>query len=125
MNVNQMNNMCMGSPTSTMLPIGCLRLGDSVNYKHGGMVDPMLSKALGMITEKRPNVVRQGLHLIDGGTVPATMGRPPKKELVIMPTKGVDNVPAMLQGGEIVIPKKYAHRVSGMLKQEGIHLPNM
>lgn len=125
MNVNMMNNMCMGSPVPFSLPIGCLKLGDSVNYKHGGMVDPMLSKALGMITEKRPNVVRQGLRMMDGGNVPATMGRPPKNEIVIMPTKGVDNVPAMLQGGEIVIPKKYAPKIGCILKQEGIHLPNM
>jgi len=125
MNVNMMHNMVMGSPTPFSLPIGSLHLGESVNYKHGGMVDPMLSKALGQITEQRPNVVRQGLRLMDGGHVPATRGRPPKNELVIMPTKGVDNVPAMLQGGEIVIPKKYAPRVGRILKQEGIHLPNM
>ena len=125
MNGNMMRNMIMGSPTPFSLPIGSLHLGESVNYKHGGMVDPMLSKALGQITERRPNVVRQGLRLMDGGYVPATRGRPPKNELVIMPTKGVDNVPAMLQGGEIVIPKKYAPRVGRILKQEGIHLPNM
>jgi len=125
MNGNMMRNMIMGSPTPFSLPIGSLQLGESVNYKHGGMVDPMLSKAMGHITERRPNVVRQGLRLMDGGSVPATKGRPPKNELVIMPTKGVDNVPAMLQGGEIVIPKKYAPRVGRILKQEGIHLPNM
>lgn len=120
-----MHNMVMGSPTPFSLPIGSLKLGDSVNYKHGGMVDPMLSKALGNVTERRPNVVRQGLRLMDGGSVPATKGRPPKNEIVIMPTKGVDNVPAMLQGGEIVIPKKYAPKIGRILKQEGIHLPNM
>ena len=121
MNVNMMNNMCFGSPVPTSLPIGCLHLG----YKHGGMIDPMLSKALGDITEKRPNVVRQGLRLADGGAVPATKGRPPTNEIVVMPTKGVDSVPAMLQGGEIVIPKKYAPRVGMMLKRERIFLPGM
>ena len=125
MNVNMMNNMCFGSPVPTSLPIGCLHLGESVNYKHGGMIDPMLSKALGDITERRPNVVRQGLRLVEGGAVPATKGRPPTNELVVMPTKGVDNVPAMLQGGEIVIPKRYAPKVSMMLKRERIFLPGM
>jgi len=42
-----------------------------------------------------------------------------------MKTCGVDNVPALLQGGEIVIPKKYAPKVGHFLKQEGIHLPNI
>jgi hypothetical protein len=121
MNVNMMANMVMGSPTPFSLPIGSLRLG----YKHGGMVDPMLSKALGNVLEKRPNVVRQGLRLEEGGSVPATKGRPPKELLVKMKTNGVDNVPALLQGGEIVIPKKYAPKIGHFLKQEGIHLPNM
>ena len=125
LNVNQMTNMVMGSPTPFSLPIGSLRQGDAVNYKHGGMVEPMLSKALGSIVEHRPNVVRQGLHLIDGGVIPTIKGRPPKEELVVMPTKGVDQVPAMLQCGEIVIPKKYAPRIATILQREGIHLPNM
>jgi hypothetical protein len=36
-----------------------------------------------------------------------------------------DRVPAILQAGEIVIPKKHATRVKRMLKKANIKLPNM
>jgi len=63
------------------------------------------------------------LHMAGGGKVPAHPGRPPKTVLAEIPTKGVDQVPALLQGGEIVIPKKIAPKVNAMLKAKGIHLP--
>lgn len=125
MNGNHMRNMIFGSPTPFSLPIGSLKQGDAVNYRHGGAVMPMLSTALNSIIEHRPNVVRQGLRLASGGSVPTTLGRPPKNEIVIMPTKGVDSVPAMLQAGEVVIPKKYVSRVTPMLNKAGIKLPHM
>ena len=63
------------------------------------------------------------LHMARGGMVPAHPGRPPKTVLAEIPTKGVDQVPALLQGGEIVIPKALAPRVNKMLKAKGIKLP--
>ena len=119
MNVNQMSNMCFGSPTDFRIPIGCYKLAN------GGMVNPMVNEAQGYVLEKRPNLVKQGLRLENGGMIDANKGRPPKEILVKMETKGVDNIPALLQGGEIVIPKKYAQRVGKMLKKENINLPNM
>jgi len=86
MNVNDMQNMVMGTPIPTSLPIG-------------------------------------SLHMMGGGMVPAHPGRPPKTVLAEIPTKGVDQVPALLQGGEIVIPKALAPGVNKMLKARGIKLP--
>jgi hypothetical protein len=87
MNVNDMRNMVMGTPTPHSLPIG-------------------------------------SLHMAHGGLVPSHPGRPPKYVTAQIPTKGVDQVPALLQGGEIVIPKNIASKVNRYLKSEGIHLPN-
>jgi hypothetical protein len=119
MNINQMKNMVFGSPTPYMLPIGCYKLAN------GGMINPTVNHAQGYILEKRPNLVKEGLKMIKGGKLNATRGRPPSEILVKMKTKGVDNIPALLQGGEIVIPKKFASKVSKMLKKEHIKLPNM
>jgi hypothetical protein len=62
------------------------------------------------------------------GVVKTHHGRPPK--FIQTPwgkeeTAGVDQIPALLQGGEIVIPKKYADRVETFLKKEDIILPGM
>lgn len=121
MNRNEMHNMVMGAPIPHSLPIGHLTLG----LAQGGLVNPMLSRALGAVVEKRPELVHQGLRLTTGGKVPTVLGRPKKEMLVLMPTKGVDHVPAMLQVGEIVIPKKHANRVARLLKREHIKLPNL
>lgn len=61
------------------------------------------------------------IHFESGGKVPYTPDS--KTVLAEIPTKGVDKVPALLQTGEIVIPKKYATKVNKMLKAQGIHLP--
>ena len=50
---------------------------------------------------------------------------PDRGELMLVKPIGADRVPAILQAGEIVIPKKHVPKVSEMLKDEGIHLPNM
>jgi hypothetical protein len=103
-NVNQMNSMVFGSPTDFRLPIGCYKLAN------GGMINGNM---------------RPQLNLTSGGKVDGYKGRPPKDIYVKMQTAGVDNVPALLQAGEIVVPKKYAKKVSGLLKKSNIHLPNM
>ena len=118
-NVNQMRGMIFGSPTDFRIPIGGYKLAN------GGMVNPMVNHAQGYVTERRPNVVKQGLKLKDGAVLKANKGRPPKEIIVKMKTAGVDNIPALLQGGEIVIPKKYAPKVAKFLKKEKINLPNM
>lgn len=124
MSVNQMNNMVFGSPTPFSLPIGCLRLrhGGMVN---GGMIKSAINHAMGYPLEKRPNLVRQGLKLANGGKVQAYKGRPPGEIVAVMKTAGVDNIPALLQGGELVIPKKDVPKVSKMLRKEKIVLPGM
>jgi hypothetical protein len=61
------------------------------------------------------------IHFEAGGKVPNTPAS--KTVMVEIPTKGVDKVPALLQSGEIVIPKKHAKKVNTMLKKEGINLP--
>jgi hypothetical protein len=61
-----------------------------------------------------------------GGKVPTThIGRPPKFMTVKIMTKGVDQVPALLQQGELVIPKHHTPMVEEFLRQHNIYLPNM
>jgi hypothetical protein len=61
-----------------------------------------------------------------GGKVPTThIGRPPKFMTVRIMTKGVDQVPSLLQQGELVIPKKHTPMVEEFLRQQNIYLPNM
>lgn len=61
-----------------------------------------------------------------GGLLETThRGRPPKYLHVKIPTKGVDQIPCLLQQGEVVIPKRYVPRVAKMLKKANIHLPRM
>lgn len=62
------------------------------------------------------------IHFEHGGKVPDTPAT--KTVLAEIPTAGVDKVPALLQSGEIVIPKKYATKVNNMMKKAGIYLPN-
>jgi len=62
------------------------------------------------------------------GVVKTHHGRPPKFVQTpwgIEKTAGPDQVPALLQGGELVIPKKYTKRVETFLKKENIILPGM
>jgi hypothetical protein len=63
-------------------------------------------------------------HLFrDGGLVQTThKGRP--NRYVAVRTAGVDQVPALLQQGELVIPKKYTPFVIRYLKSKHINLPN-
>jgi hypothetical protein len=88
--------------------------------RHGGMsVNEMRNMVMG---SHQPFSNQIGsIHFENGGKVPDTP--PAKTVLAEIPTSGVDKVPALLQSGEIVIPKKYAKKVNGMLKKEGIHLP--
>jgi len=65
-------------------------------------------------------------NMANGGMVPTThIGRPPKYMIARIPTKGVDQVPALLQIGELVIPKKHTPKVENFLKSKGIKLPGM
>ena len=63
-------------------------------------------------------------HLLkDGGLVPTVhVGRPPK--YVAVRTAGVDQVPALLQQGELVVPKRHTPLVIRYLKSKNINLPN-
>lgn len=123
MTANRMRNMVFGSPTPFSLPIGHLRM------KNGGMVPSILEEAVRVEPRYRQPLyksdVRHAINYADGGAVPAVKGRPPKEIVAVMKTSGVDNIPALLQGGEIVIPKKHAPKVAKMLKKEGIKLPGM
>lgn len=58
----------------------------------------------------------------DGGMVSAGQASIPKEAL---PAGDVDTVPARLQPGELVVPRKYAKLVSSFLMSKGIKLPNM
>jgi hypothetical protein len=65
-------------------------------------------------------------NMAGGGMVPTThIGRPPKFINVRLMTKGVDQVPALLQQGELVIPKRHTPMVTAFLKSKNIKLPNM
>ena len=89
--------------------------------RHGGMThNEMRNMVMGSHT---PHATPIGsIHFEHGGEVPET----PRTKTVLaeIPTKGVDKVPALLQSGEIVVPKKYATKVNNMMKKAGIHLPN-
>lgn len=58
----------------------------------------------------------------DGGKVPMPIGYADLSKRVFT---GGDTVPAVLQVGEIVIPKQHTKLVEGFLKREGIKLPGM
>lgn len=61
-----------------------------------------------------------------GGLVEANqMGRPPNFSYMKVKNMGVDQVPTLLQHGEIVIPVKHANKVAKYLKSQNINLPNM
>ena len=65
-------------------------------------------------------------NMAGGGMVPTShIGRPPKYINVKLMTKGVDQIPALLQQGELVIPKIHTPMVSAFLKSKNIKLPNM
>ena len=52
------------------------------------------------------------------------IGRPKKYVHLRVKTQGVDQVPALLQQGELVIPKKHTTMVIKYLKSKKIRLPN-
>ena len=61
-----------------------------------------------------------------GGFVePTHFGRPPRFTTIKIPTDGVDQIPALLQQGELVIPKKHVGLVTHFLRHQQINLPNM
>lgn len=61
-----------------------------------------------------------------GGLVEANqMGRPPTYSYMKVKNMGVDQVPTLLQHGEIVIPVKHVQKVADYLKSQNISLPNM
>jgi hypothetical protein len=61
-----------------------------------------------------------------GGLVEANqMGRPPTYSYMKVKNMGVDQVPTLLQHGEIVIPVKHVDKVAKFLKSQNINLPNM
>jgi hypothetical protein len=66
-------------------------------------------------------------RLTGGGLVDKRKHRPvpAKGELRYIEPVGPDDVPAILQENEIVIPVKHAKRVKAMLKEADIDLPNM
>jgi hypothetical protein len=130
MNPNIMRNMTFGSPIHPSLPH---------HYQNGGIILDAINHALDdtkMVVKPYREQARSRISLgilplvktkqmTDGGKVKGKKGRPPKEILMKVETKGVDNVPALLQAGEVVIPKKYVKKVSKFLKKEKIHLPNM
>jgi len=83
---------------------------------------------------RRPNL-GIGTHTYDpetpnlyrlGGLVEANqMGRPPRYSYMKVKNMGVDQVPTLLQHGEIVIPVKHVKKVAEFLKSQNINLPNM
>jgi hypothetical protein len=105
MDSNQMNSMVFGSPIPPFLPL-------MKQSRTGGIIQKFLDK-------------RKPIAFYEGGRVPTVLGRPPKEVWMKVPTKGVDQVPALLQGGEVVIPKKDVPIVSRFLRREHIRLPNM
>lgn len=61
----------------------------------------------------------------NGGLLETThLGRPPKYVHLTMKTSGVDQIPCMLQQGELVVPKKHVDKVVAFLKTKNIRLPN-
>jgi hypothetical protein len=59
-----------------------------------------------------------------GGFIETThIGRPPKYVHLKVRTAGVDQIPTLLQQGELVIPKKHTPKVIAFLKSKKIHLP--
>lgn len=60
-----------------------------------------------------------------GGVVETRHGRPPKFVTMKLPTAGVDRIPALLQGGELVIPKRLAPRVVSYLASIDERLPRV
>lgn len=59
-----------------------------------------------------------------GGFIETThIGRPRKYVHLKVRTAGVDQIPTLLQQGELVIPKKYTPKVIAFLKSKKIHLP--
>lgn len=61
-----------------------------------------------------------------GGLITTShLGRPPKYVHLTMKTNGVDQVPCLLQQGELVIPKHHVKLVESFLRTRHIHLPNM
>jgi len=60
-----------------------------------------------------------------GGMLETThLGRPPKYVHMRVPTSGVDQIPCLLQQGELVVPKKHVKKVVKFLRKEKINLPN-
>lgn len=59
-----------------------------------------------------------------GGFIETThLGRPKKYVHLKVRTGGVDQIPTLLQQGELVIPKKHVKKVITFLKGKKIHLP--
>ena len=50
------------------------------------------------------------------------LGRPKKYVHLRVRTAGVDQVPCLLQFGELVVPKKHVEKVVKFLKSKKIHL---
>lgn len=72
-----------------------------------------------------PVEVFQARRFARGGVVESRRGRPPKFVTMRLPTAGVDRIPALLQGGELVIPKRLAPRVLSYLGTIDERLPRV
>ena len=109
-----------------MMPDGTI-MKNSAHMKMGGMVKdqahlPMRDYAT-VNMDAMPKLIT---NMANGGMVPTThIGRPPKYMIARIPTLGVDQVPALLQIGELVIPKKHTPKVEKFLKSKGIKLKGM
>lgn len=94
-------------------------------YQYGGLIrDRAVKPTFGIgkhtFDPETPNLYRHG------GLVKTThLGRPPNVVYMKIKTCGVDQVPTLLQQGEIVIPKKYTDKVAKYLKKEKIHLSGL
>ena len=61
----------------------------------------------------------------NGGLIETShRGRPPTFTTMRIKTSGVDQIPALLQQGELVIPKKHVSKVIKFLRYKKINLPN-
>jgi hypothetical protein len=62
---------------------------------------------------------------VNGGLIETLhIGRPPRFTTMKIKTAGVDQIPVLLQQGELIVPKKHVVEVVKFLRHKKINLPN-